>query len=567
MFARLQAADVSARSACAQLRRLQCAILVIMDILTSSTIWENYDPEREALDVNVFKRTVSGGIVEESLFYTGRTLPHGKSRIHAVVCSSEKGSAKPAVLVIGNYSEPIDMDCLRDLARNGFVAMGVDLMGKRPFGVQTLYTDELDHCNDERHSSIFDMSQGVYGNRLYEYALCCRRAITYLCSRSDATSISVITAGKGAYVGMIVLGVETRVKSAAVLFGSIYRDYPETKLAGEPYDDDSLKQRLDLDAIGQNWINAFAPQTYAFRIGCPIYVVISANSRYVNLYDTNRTFSRLNEDSRLLILPTCVDYLPKKYASGVVQWLKGATAPRVAEVKAQPVSSGVYRLQIGTDHPIDKTEFWYCTDDEPYSGNWQRAAALQGEDCYFADVQLNENGSKIAAFAIQEGAVTLSSRLMEQDLLVSNVRKANSVIYSGNSGQILLPLCNEGSRWSVNLEPKLAKGALNIVGAQGRSLATFAIDLDTDASFTVGFDVCCALKQQLTVTVVCGFGAQNEEYSQTVVTSGSNKWERFTFDKENFHRVTDGKPLAAKRVDMISVTADSDFIVNNIFLV
>ena len=123
------------------------------------------------------------------------------------------------------------------------------------------------------------------------------------------------------------------------------------------------------------------------------------------------------------------------------------------------------------------------------------------------------------------------------------------------------------------MQPKLAKGYLDIMGAEGKALATFAINdksIAKNPSFTVCFDVCSNKKQFVKITAVCKFGDKNECYAQSKEIIGNGKWERLDFDRDNFHSVKDGKQMpepATRKVEMLVISADSDIIVNNIFLV
>ena len=95
--------------------------------MTSQTLWDGYDPAAEQLDIDPIKQTEKDGIVTETLYFTGRTLPSGaKTRVFGVVCYKKSAENKPAVLVVDNYTHTIDTSILTDIASRGFVAMAVD---------------------------------------------------------------------------------------------------------------------------------------------------------------------------------------------------------------------------------------------------------------------------------------------------------------------------------------------------------------------------------------------------------------------------------------------------------
>lgn len=543
-------------------------------VLTSRTLWENFDPAAEQLDIDPIKQTERGGLVTKTLYFTGRTLPSGaKTRVFGTVCFKKTAENKPAVLVISNYSLPIEMSVLADIASRGFVAMSVDLAGRRPKGLHTIYPEELLYCNNEFARNMFEITETARETKLYEYTVSCRRAITYLLNEEHVSQVSVLTEGRGAYVGIIVLGVENRVKNGAILFGNLYRNFPVLSRDENVLDagKDELERHIAYDTRRQQWTLGLAPQTYAQQIKVPVYVINSANSPFVDIVQTNKTMMRLNAGSRLLILPTSLDYLPKRYTDGVLTWLSGCKAKPRSEIKSFRNQTGDYCVSVNADRPLNKTSLWYCTDADSRAKHWTKATLTQGDNCYVAKLNLYEKECNVACFATFDDDVSTSTLLLTEKVAAVNVTKALNIIFSGTGKQTLVPLVTDGSWWNVGLEPQMDKGYLNILGAKGKALATFAINdksIRINQSFTVVFDVCSNVRQRLELVAVTKFGNKNSRYSQYTQLVGNGKWEHVIFDKINFHRVDDGKQLPdAEKVEMLVILADEEILVNNIFLV
>ena len=535
-------------------------------VLNSQTLWEGFDPSVEQLDTVVLNQTKAKGITTKAVYFTGRVLQNGTmSRVYAQICYKDTCENKPAVLVVGNYSHSMDEQALNDLAANGFVAMSIDFAGRRDVGLHTLYPEELDYCNVDVARTIFEIPQTPRETKLFEYALNCRRAITYLQEVEKVASVSVLTAGKGVYVGIIVLGIDSRVKNGAILFGNLNRAYPDPT-AEEKAD---LERNVAYDARRQVWTLGLAPQTYALQIKVPVYVVNSANSPYVDIVQASKMFLRVNSDSRFLILPNTIDYLPSSYVNGVMRWLNGEEAPAKSEIKSFFDGSD-YCLRVITAHPLEKTSLWYCTNDG-VAKHWTKATLKESDNGYVAKLNLYEKECKVTAFALFDGDISVSTTIFSEKVTALNVKKAANIIFSGTGKQMLIPLSTDGQWWNLNLEQKLTKGYLGIMGAQGKALATFAINdksIHLDSSFTVCFDVCSKQCQKVQVIAVCKFGADNESYTQSQDILGNGTWERVNFDRANFHNVKDGKQIPEeKKVEMLVISADSDIIVNNIFLV
>ena len=534
-------------------------------VLNSQSLWEGFDPSNEPLDVVLMKQTKVKGIVTKCLFFTGRSLSdHSKTRVYAQVCYKDSCQGKPAVLVVSSYTRPICEQALIDIASRGFVAMSIDFAGRRDVGLHTLYPEELDYCNADVARTIFEITDTPRETKLFEYALNCRRAITYLLSE-NVSSVSVLTAGKGVYVGIIVLGEDNRVKNGAILFGNLSRAFPDPT-AEEQAD---LERNIAYDYRRQVWTLGLAPQTYAQQIKVPVYVVNSANSPFVDLVQASKMFLRVNGDSRLLILPNTMDYLPKTYVDGVIRWLNGEQAPAKSEIKSE-VIDGDFALRVVTTHPLDKTSLWYCTN-EGAARHWTKAELKASDNGYVAKLNLYEKQCNVTAFALFDGDISISTPLHIEKVTTTNVKKAANIIFSGTGKQTLIPLVTDGQWWNVGLVSRLAKGSLGITGAKGKALATFAVNdksIHAESPFTVCFDVCSDKRQMVKVTGVCKFGSDNERFSQSVEIVGNGKWERVSYEKGKFHSDLDGKQLSeTKKVEMLIISAESEIIINNIFLV
>lgn len=537
-----------------------------MSVLNSQDLWEDFDPRAVELDVVVLSEAKSRGIVTKSVYFTGRVLPDNtKTRVYAQLCYKATAKDKPAVLVVSNYSRQINEQALRDVASRGFVAMSIDFAGRREVGLHSLYPESLSYCNADVARTIFDVDNTPRETKLFEYALNCRRAITYLLDVEGVDSVSVLTASKGVYVGVIVLGVDTRVKNGVILFGNLNRDYP----APTEEEKADLQRNLAYDNRRQVWTLGLAPQTYVSQIKVPVYVVNSANSPYVDLAQASRMYMRINSDSRFVVLPNTLDYLPSVYVDGVIRWLNGEQAPQKSEIKSF-TDGDDYCLRVVTTHPLDKTSLWYCSNDGK-AKHFVKAELTQSDNEYVARLNLYERECDVEAFALFDGDIAVSTTLFHERVSANNVKKPANIMFSGTGKQALIPLSTAGQWWNVKLQPKFAKGPLGIVGAKGKVLATFAISdksVHTTSTFTVCLDVCSKVNQRVTVTAVRNFGEDNDCYAQSVEVVAANRWQRLNFDRASFHHVKDGKPLSdVDRVDALIISAESDVVVNNIFLV
>lgn len=546
-----------------------------MEILNSQSLWENYSPTAEPLEINVFKTIEKDGLVIKHLYFTGRSVDAAqKTRVYGIVCSKNTNPVKQAALYVGDYKKPINLDELEQLARKGFVAMAIDFAGRSNKGMYTAYPECLDYCNAEKAPDLFEIAVTAKETKLYEYALNCRRAITYLLSEEKIKGVSLVAMGRGTFVGVITMGVDNRLTNGVVLFGALSINYPEAVTDGSvnTADTESLKRHLEYDIRRQSWTLGLAPQTYAMQIKIPVYVINSANSSYVDIEQVNKTNARMNRDCRFLTLPNAIDYVSDKYFDSIVRWLKGANVPLPQTLTATTDANGEYCIRVQTSSSINKTSVWYCSNPKGRAKYWRSARLIRDGACYLAKLDLYDRDNDIIAFCVADREVATATPLYYDNVTVSRPKIVNKNIFSGNGSQHLIRLDPVGRVMNVELEQKLAEGYLGILGAKGRALATFAISDSTlckNASLALGLDICCTVRQKLTVTAVCDFGNEHaEQFSQSIQLDGAGKWQRITIERENFRRVEDGKQIADDdAIDMIVMSADEEFIVNNVFLV
>lgn len=545
--------------------------------LTSAALWQDFDPAFEPLDTNLLKTVEQDGIITQTVYFTGRTVADGKTRVLAKVCQKTSKSVKPAVLIIDSYKKPIDEDELRYWAQNGFVAMAIDYAGRCTNGLCTLYPSSLDYCNGDSAQSYFYMGENAKQTKIYDYALNSMRAVTYLLQNQNVNSVSVVTVKKGVAVGSIVLGTDKRIRRGAVVFGSLYREYPayegedEQNIAAELAEDE-LTDRLNYEEKRQMWIAGIAPQSYAIQTTVPVYVVCSAISPYVDAVSTDKMYYRLNDDSRMLLLPDVMEYLPDTYTRSIVRWLKGETAAEDVTLEPFVDEQNNRCIKVCAPASIGKLELWYCRNAENRARNWVKAPLKKCDDGYVAKLDLYSANCKLAAFALIHGPVDITTALCEIDVEgATNLKIPVRSVYSGSAKDHMIAVGDSDSWHGNKLKVEYCKGYLDIEGAKGVGLATFALNdtcVKTGDVFTVSFDVCCNVAQTLTVIAMCDFGGENNCYCNTVQLIGDGKWQRVTMDYSNFHSTKDAHQMTDdERVQLLSFVADEEFIVNNVFLV
>lgn len=544
------------------------------ELITQKTLWENFDPSAEPLDAVSVRTEVKDGLTFKQLYFTSASFEDGtKTRAFAMVCHKGDKPSKNAVLLIDDYTKPVSEDDLHFFAENGFTAMAIDLKGRVSKGKHTVYAPSEEFCNADVAKSLFYVDDGIRNNKLYRYAVMCMRAVTYLTQNEEAKNVSVVTVGLGTYVGTIVLAIDSRVTNGAIIFGALYRAYADGKQADADFSDkEELVAHLQYDEKRQLWLMGLAPQSYAMQIKVPVYIITSANSELGNVEDISRMFYRVNDESRLLVLPNTIEHLNDFYAKSVINWCKGKKPEEELAVISHCDENGCYYVTTNSTASAKKLSVWYCVQTNSRTKHWMRAPIARVGGELRAKLKLYEKNCEVLAFALLDADVAISSPLTKIKVQnANNLILPSNIIFSGTGDQELIPFDVQGRWRGCDLSYEKAPGYLGIVGAKGNAFATYAIsdnNIRRSISYTISFDICCAVKQTLTVSVVHGFETQRQVFSREIQLIGDGKWQRVVADEKDFKRDTDGKSIpSGENCELLMIWANEPFIINNIIIV
>ncbi len=551
-------------------------------ILSPMALWQDFDAAAHPLETNIIEQTENGGIVTQRIYFTGVALDSGeKVRVYAVVCYKNTASQKPAVLLVNSPSQPIDEEELAFWATNGMVAMSIDYNGESTARHYTIYPQSIPYANYTAYpTGDFDISGNTAKEtKWYYYIANSKRAITYLLSLGFVKFVSVLSVGEGSKISLAVM-TDSCVKCGSVVYGNINIPNPyetddedDAKVTADS-DDDEVHTQLAESEKAQIWEIGLSPQSYLPLITAPVYYVCGGNSKAVNVESFSNAVTRANADSRLLILPDTLDYLPNDATSGLIRWLKGNTAvvSDLHLVSMDSKTSPVFCLTTSQD--AQSLSVWYCRQPSVNGNNWVRAQLVPTEQqgVYQATADVYVADSTVYAVAVCEGDVTVSTGLVAAKSDGNDVKTPSFVLYGGENDSPFISINNDNGKWhGQEYSLNRCKGYLGIYGIKGKSMGTFAIrdssirHVESDA---VTFDICCDVRQTLYVITVHDFGGDNQTYCAKVQLIGDSKWQHITLSTENFFRVTDGHGMSQDMTaDMLVFKADEKFILNNVMLV
>ena len=179
--------------------------------------------------------------------------------------------------------------------------------------------------------------------------------------------------------------------------------------------------------------------------------------------------------------------------------------------------------------------------------------------------------TRIAAFATVKGSIAVSSMLEEFTVNAPDrIDVRTRSLYEGREQGFLIDF--GGSNWhSAQGGVQYVKGYLDIRGAKGKNIATFAIcdpKVLYEKGLTVSFDVSCKARQQLRVYALSDVGSKNTAYVAQSQLVGGGRWQRITLEHDDFHMTKDGHQMPEDEiVQLLAFQAEEEFMLNNVFLV
>ena len=454
------------------------------------------------------------------------------------------------------------------------------MRGQVEHGRFTVYPKQIAYANSLDCKDDFSLTGSAKQTKWYEYAVNNMRAVTLLEEEKFVKGVSVITIGRGSRVGMMVLAMDGRVQNGAVVFGNLVDEYPFTH--PQQYTDAELVAMESVSVVDkqlskkeheQIWEMGIGPQSYLPLIKQPVYVVCGGNSVNVQIGTLSRAFSRINKQSKLLILPDAFDYLPNYMVNSIVKWFKGKTSDAQMKLAVVDSKDGQLTIEVAANCEMSDLELWYCRDNSKKGKHWVVAPLkpTASDNVYQASLDLYEDNCQLYVLAVANGEIPVSTPLMPISTQSQyTLRHRKPLIFSGEEDFRFVPVNMVSDKWHGNeIELYKCKGYMGITGQKGSCFATFALSDSSNVSSggVLAFDVCCDVKQRLTIVAIVNLGEQNQSYVANVDLLGNGRWQRVILDSTNFASPDKRTITIGNKVDMVIFSTKEKFIINNISLV
>ena len=480
--------------------------------LTPHEIWKESPCQDFALDVNeVCKKREKDAIIKE-VYFTGNKKDEKLTRVYAKVYRPIKEVKGAILFVLPNESE-IDTKLLKDACSFGYVAMQIDLYGKKSKGKHTVYPQVLKYCNKVDGYDV--APENALQTTWYQQIKNLASAVEYLQKEESLSDVSVVAVGEGSKLALPLMAICKNLKSGAVLLGSLIGEYVETR---------QNKTEEEIIVSEQVWSVGIARQSYVPLIKCPVLVV---NSIYTNnvLHDQYSQFERLPEGSMFSIIPETKDFIPWETFKEIFTWLE---KPWNKNVEISIVDGDEVLISTKAEEP---TRLFYTRGKE-YATIWYQSKFKIGEN---DRIRLYAPKTFLQCFALTCQALPSCSNFLT---LEANGRykkhPSKGLLYSSQKDNVFVPIENWWYGKSTKLNIK--KGPFQIKGVQGKNFVTYAFGDDKTGLNKVtvfSFDVFSEHKQDLKICLRSLEDLQGY-VEKTIKIDDFSSWQHINLAKEDF---------------------------------
>ncbi len=256
------------------------------NILTPSTLWNDFDDSLDVHPVTLCEKVVDG-VRFESISFLGRETGDGRVKIFGVFACDEKNPSGETVLILPDSCDGVDEGLLKLFVDKGYSAFMVDYRGEwEDCELATVYPENVFYANTAKCGRYKDfVDDSADKTSWYEWVAVGIYARKYLVSKAGVTAVAVVGIRDGGEIAW-KLGSIKQFACMLTVCAAGWKTYSGV----DKYDTDDVK----LDEERYRFIAAIDSQAYAPNVKCPVMIMCSTND---NRFDYDRaydTFSRIN---------------------------------------------------------------------------------------------------------------------------------------------------------------------------------------------------------------------------------------------------------------------------------
>ncbi len=363
------------------------------------TLHADFDPRREALEVETLREWEEAGLVLRRVRYRIGTFKGAPARMAAFYAFPKGGSQLPALLHLHGGGQRAFLHEVREWAPRGYACLSINWGGRpmeeAPDGEPGTDWGAVDPTqkNVPGYSSLrpgprtLDEQESPRNNNWYLLTLGARRGVTFLERQAevDPERIGVYGHSMGGELTVLTAGTDPRVKAAVPSVGGsgyLYED-----LWGIPGSARPLTGSLDLHR------RTLATELYLARIRCPILFLSSTNDFNAPMDFVVRGMAGVPHARKRMVFAPHLNhrFTPEAEAARRV-WLD-ARLRGAAEPPAPPqvdllleAPGGVPLARVKAAPGAVRTELYYGYDRDPRVRFWADAGDAAEARCPVADL-------------------------------------------------------------------------------------------------------------------------------------------------------------------------------------
>ena len=388
-------------------------------------LWADFDPRRDALEVEVIREwREDGGVYRHVRFLVGvfKGVPARMTAIYGF--PEERRERLPAVMHIHGGGQRAFLHEVKFLVGRGYAGLSVNwggsagqspfnsVEGARPGDPNTEWgAVDPSQLNVPGYNSIlpgprqfFEDREHPKNNNWYLLTFGCRRALTFLERQPevDPARLGVHGLSMGGNLAMYVAGTDERVRAAVpAVGGQGWRWETHRFLGGE-----AVQERIagDLDVFRRT----LSFESYAPRIRCPVLHRSGTNDFHGWMDDVYRTNALIaGQPVRYAWSPHLNHRFTPEVAVAMPLWLDhflrgGPALPETPDTRlALRTDDGVPVLTVrpAGPWPVARCEVYYSVDPDPRARFWRSADVAKEREGFVARLPLHATDLPLFTFA------------------------------------------------------------------------------------------------------------------------------------------------------------------------
>lgn len=361
--------------------------------LTPLQLWQDFDPTRQALDVNYVSTETVDGIPVKTLFFNAITTDQGKVRALAkFFLPDPKG--KKMIIYVPDYEDDPYPDAIA-FARMGYNVGYVDLTGEG--SVSSEYAGEFEYGKwSNARNALHNCMPSAAASPVFLWTRMLSRFVTLIMDLFPRSKPIVFGARRANEIVWPLCAMDDRMYGGVSALGYGLQEHQEVTSLVE---DENLHK----------WEIALSPQAYAKYTVCPMLVLTTTNH-------ASHAFDRL--DHLVSLLPEasmCATVVSNRLHSQIsgtsyytmLRWIEGRYSARKELPKNPELTYAVTDKGIQFAVTPDQSEkkaaqvslFFTYDEKDPEYRSWQSQSAKAEETDTLFDVELAPVDKELVAYA------------------------------------------------------------------------------------------------------------------------------------------------------------------------